>query len=251
MVLPWVLTAQYIPADSPEDILKQRQEAFRLIEALEDPFEDSLWYQGRIYDSQLRYKKGTPYFNNNISLLGSVTYNGKLYEDLLLCYNLVTDELILWSQRKSYNMIQVVLNKYDLERFSLNSQGNNYHFRTHTEMKPIHDRLKEGYYEVICDDILKMYVKHKKILFFNDFDADPFSYRYEKQVYLILNGEINAVDSRREFLRAFQEHKKSLRKYLRRAHINFEKSGTQILIDLCAYSKSLLDHQEPGIERNN
>ncbi|HEC41774.1 MAG TPA: hypothetical protein ENI20_02985 [Bacteroides sp.] len=250
MFLPWVLSAQYVPTDSPEDILKQRQEVFGLIEALEDPLEDSLWYQGRIYDYQLRSRNGTPYFENSTSLAGSLSYNGELFEDLLLGYNLETDELILWKISNSFNTIQVVLDKYYLERFSLNSQGNYYHFQSHTEIKPIHNRLKEGFYEVVYDDILKMYVKHKKILFFNDFDADPFSYQYEKQVYLVLNGEIHVVDNRRNYLRAFKEHKKSLRKYMRRAHINFEKSGTQSLIDLCAYSKSLLDHQEPGIESN-
>ncbi len=249
MILPWVLSAQYMPADSPEDILKQRQEVFGLIEALEDPLEDSLWYQGRIYDFQGRSNNGTPYFENSTSLPGYLTYNGKLHEDLLLFYNLVTDELILRNSN-STNTIQVVLDKYFTERFSLISHGNYYHFQTHTEVKPIHDRLKEGFYEVIYNDILKMYVKHKTILFFNDFDADPFSYRYEKQVYLIFDGEIKVVDSRRNYLKAFKEHKKPLRKYIRRAHINFEKSGTQSLIDLCAYSKSLLDQQEPGIEKN-
>jgi hypothetical protein len=84
MVLPWVLSAQYIPADSPGDILKQRQKVFSFIEDLEDPYEDSLWYQGRIYDYQLRSKNGTPYFDNSMTLLGNLTYNEKRYEDLLL-----------------------------------------------------------------------------------------------------------------------------------------------------------------------
>lgn len=250
MVLPWVLSAQGIPADSPEDILKLRQEYFRSIEAREDPFEDSLWYQGRIYDFELKSKNGTPYFDNIISLAGNVTYNGKLYEDLLLGYNLVTDELILWKKSNSFNSIQVVLNKYNLERFSLNSHDSFYHFQAHTERTPIHDQLKEGFYEVIYDDQLKMFVKHNKILFFYEMDADPFSYRSEKQVYLILNGEIHVVDSRRDYLKAFKEQKTSLRKYMRRSNINFEKSGTQVLIDLCDFTKSLLDNQNIEIEKN-
>jgi len=189
----------------------------------------------------LRSNQGTPYFNNSVSLAGSLTYKGKLHEDLVLSYNLITDELILLDRGNTSNIIQIELNKYYVDRFSLNYHGNYYHFRMHSEMKPIHDQMKEGFYEVIYDDVLRMFVKHKKILFFDVSESNPNSYKYEKQVYLILNGDINVVKSRRDYLKAFQQQKKPLRKYMRRANINFEKSGTQILTALCAYSKSLLD----------
>ena len=250
IVLSCVLPAQNIPADSPEEILKQRQEVFSQIKALEDPLEDSLWYQGRIYDFVLRSKTGTPYFQNIQTLTGSLTYNGKLHKDLILSYNLVLDELIILKKTDRVNMMQLVLNKYYVERFSLKYSDNYYHFRMHSEMKPIHDQLKEGFYEEIYDDEVRMFVKHKKQLYFNDTNFDPFSYQYESQVYLIVDGKIYDVDNRRDYLKAFQDYKKSLRKYMKQASINFEKSGTQALFSLCAYSKSLLENQDTGIERN-
>ena len=250
IVLSCVLYAQNIPADSPEEILKQRQEVFSQIKALEDPFEDSLWYQGRIYEFDLKSKTGTPYFLNIQTLPGSLTYNGKLHENLLLRYNLIMDELIILKKADRANMIQLVLNKYYVERFSLMYSGNYYHFRMHTEMKPIHDELKEGFYEVIYDDEVRMFVKHKKESSYNPTDFDPYSYKYKSQVYLILAGRIYDVDSRRDYLKAFQDYKKSLRKYMKQASINFEKSGTQDLIALCAYSKLLLENRDAGLERN-
>ena len=109
-------------------------------------------------------------------------------------------------------------------------------------MKPINDQLKEGFYEVVYDDELRMFVKHNKELFFDATKTDHYSYQYEKQVYLVLAGKIYVIDSRKDYLRAFQDLKKPLRKYIRQTNINFEKSGTQILFALCAYSQSLLDH---------
>jgi hypothetical protein len=237
-----VVSAQTLPADSPGDILKQRQEAFEKIKALQNPFEDSLWYQGRIYEFELRAQIGTPYFLDKGTLEGNLTFKGKVYEDLLLSYNLVMDELIIEKKVDITSSIKLVLNKYFVEEFTLRAYGNHYHFRLHTEIKPIHDKLKEGFYEVAYDDDLMMLVKHQKVLLFDASRSDHYSYQGEKQVYLILAGRIFKVDSRRDYLQAFQEHKKSLRKYLRRSKINFEKSGTQTLSALCAYSKSLLDH---------
>jgi hypothetical protein len=242
MVLPFVVSAQTIPADPPEEILKRRQEVFRQIEALENPFEDSLWYQGRIYEFELRSRIGTPYFLDIGNLTGKLTYNGKVYENLLLSYNLVMDELIIEKQVYKTNMIKLVLNKYYVEEFTLRRYGNNYYFRMNSEMKPIHDQLKEGFYEVVYDDELMMLVKHKKALVFDASRFDHYSYQEEKQVYLILAGRIYDVDRRRDYLKAFQDYKKSLLKYMRHSNINFEKSGTQALSALCAYSKSLLNH---------
>lgn len=241
IVLSCVLSAQNIPAFSPEDILEKRQEVFRQINALDDPFEDSIWYQGRFYEFKIRSRIGTPYFLDIVMIPGSLTYNGKLHENLSLSYNLVTDELILWKKDDRGNMDLIVLNKYFVESFNLEQSGNYFHFRLHSEMNPIHDQFKEGFYEVVYDDELRMFVKHKTVLFFNASDIDPNSYRYEKQVYLIFDGEFYVVDNRRDYLKAFQDYKKYLRKYMRQRNINFEKSGTQALVDLCAYSTSLLD----------
>jgi len=241
MLLPFVLSAQNISFDSPEEILKQRQEVFRMIKALEDPFEDSLWYRGRIYEFELRSQIGTPYFFNIRTLPGSLTFNGKSYEDLILSYNLVMDELILLVKVSNLNMIQIVLNKNFVERFTLSHYGSDYHFRLHRDMDSIHNQLDEGFYEVVYDDELRMFVKHKKELFFDASKTDHYSYRDKKQVYLILAGKIHVIDSRRDYLKAFQDYKKSLRKYMREVNIKFENSGTEILFDLCAYSKALLD----------
>ena len=153
IILSGVLYAQNLPDYSPEDILKQRQEVFTQIKALKDPYEDSLWYQGRIYEFDLKSRIGTPYFLNIQTLPGSLTYNGKLHENLLLRYTLITDELIILKKAEKANMIQLVLNKYYVERFSLMYSGNSYHFRIHNEMKPIHDKLKEGFYEVILNPL--------------------------------------------------------------------------------------------------
>lgn len=241
IVLSWALSAQDIPVVSSKDILNQRQEVFNQINALENPYEDSLWYQGRIYEFELKSKTGTPYFLNIGMMDGSLTYNKKLHEELNLSYNLIMDELILWRIGSVGESIPIVLNKYLMDRFTLKHNGNDYHFRLHTEMKPIHDQLKEGFYEVISDDELRMFVRHNKELAYDGTDR-KYSYGYEKQVYLILDEKMYAINNKRDYLNAFHDHKKALRKYMSQANINFNKSGTQDLFELCTYSKSIL-HQ--------
>ncbi len=238
---PDVLLAQTIPAVSPVAILKHRQEVFNQINALENPFEDSLWYQGRIYEFEVKSRLGTPYFLDNITLPGSLTYNGKLYENLILSYNIVIDELILWTKSDNGNMLQVVLNKYYIEKFTLSHSGKSYNFRLITETKPIYDHLKEGFYEVIYEDELSMYVRHKTKLYNNNSNLDN-SYKYEKQVYLVLDGKVYVINKRRNYLNAFRDHKKLLHKYMRQEKINFGKSESKYLNALCKYNKSLLDN---------
>lgn len=235
------LSAQDLPAVSPEEILKQRQEVFSQIIALEDPNKDSLWYQGRIYEFELKSKTGTPYFLNIGMMDGGLSYNKKLHEELKLSYNLIMDELILWTIGSGGESTPIVLNKYLVDRFALKHKGNDYHFRLNSEMNPIHDQLKEGFYEMINDDELGMYVKHKNELVYNASDRD-YSYENEKQVYLILDEKIYVINNKRDYLNAFQEYKKPLRKYMSKANINFNKSDTQVLFELCRYSKSFL-HQ--------
>ena len=242
LVLPFAVSAQIIPDDYTEDALKSRQAAFELINAMEDPIEDSLWYQGRIYEFELGSRIGTPYFLDIVTHAGELTYNGKVYEDLLLSFNLVLDELIIEKKVNKTNTIKLVLNKYFVEDFTLIRYGYNYHFRLHTEMKPIHAQLEEGFYEVVYDDELMMFARHKKELFFDASKFDHYSYQGEKQVFLVLAGKIYKINNRRNYLKAFQDYKKPLRKYMKQAKINIEKSGTQALSALCEYSKSLLDN---------
>lgn len=241
IVLSGMLSAQSLPAISPEEILEQRQKGFNQINALEDPLDDSLWYHGRIYEFDIRTQSGTPYFFNIGTFPGSITFNKKHHEDLILSYNLIIDELIIWEKGSSGNMMQLVLNKYFVDRFTLMHRGNYYHFRMQTETNPLHEELKEGFYEVVYDDELSLLVKHKKVLSF-DATNDTKSYQYEKQTYLIRDGEFYKVDSRRDYLNAFQDNKNALRKYMRQEKINYKKTGTQGLYDLCSYSKSLLYH---------
>lgn len=239
MLLPAVLSAQNIPVDSPVEILKHRQEVFNRINALENLSEDNLWYHGRMYEFEIKSRLGSPYFLDEITLPGSLTYNGKVYEDLMLSYNLVMDELILWTKGDKGNMMQIVLNKYFVEKFTLSYSVNSYTFRLNSEMNPIHDQLKEGFYEVIIDDEFSMFVRHNIKLYNNNYNID-YSYKYEKQVYLMLDGKVCLIKKRRNYLNAFRDHKKSLRKYMRQEKINFGKSETQYLYALCVYSKSLL-----------
>ncbi len=250
LILQYMVSAQILPVDSPEEILEQRQKVFTDIN-LENPYEDSLWYRGRIYEFDIGSHIGTPYFLDIGILAGKLTFKGKLHENLRLSYNLVTDELIIEEYDSENNMTLLVLNKYFVEDFTLTHYGQNYLFRMNTEMKPIHDKLEEGFCEVIYDDELQMFVRHKKVLFFDASKYDHYSYKDENRVYLIVAGKLYRVNSRRDYLRAFQVDRKSLRRYMRQANINFEKSGTKSLSALCAYSKSLLDNQTTGIEENN
>jgi hypothetical protein len=96
-----------------------------------------------------------------------------------------------------------------------------------------------------------MFVRHKKVLLFDASKYDHYSYKDENRVYLIVAGKIYHVSSRRDYLRAFHDNRKSLRRYLRQANINFDKSGTKSLSALCEYSKKLLDNKATGIEGDN
>ena len=201
---------------------------------------DGLWYHGRIYEFELKAKLGTPYFLDFKTMPGSLTYNKKLHTDLTLSYNLIMDELILWGTGSGGKSPPIVLNKYSVEKFTLKKDGRNYHFRLNTEMKPIHDHLKEGFYEVIYDDKLSMFIKHKMKLSTDPGNLDKF-YESEKQIYLILEGNIFVINNRGDYISAFQDHEKSLRKYMRQRSINFDRSDTQVLIELCNYSKTFLN----------
>jgi len=239
LLIPLVVSAQNLTVESAEEILTGRQEVFREINARENPFEDSLWYHGRIYEYTLGSKLGTPYYLDLAALKGTITYQGREYEDLLLSYNLVMDELILKKKINKTNSIELVLNKYYVEGFVLEHFNNYYNFILHTDLRPIHSHLQEGFYELVYDDELKMLVRHKKILFFDAGKSDHYSYQHEKKIYLILDAEIHDVTRRRDFLNVFVNNKKSLKKYMRQADMNYEKAGTHALSALCSYSKSL------------
>lgn len=115
-------------------------------------------YNGSEYVQYLHLlKEGFPYFDTTLITRGSVFYNEMEYHDVPMLYDIVRDELIVQHFNKVF-LIQLVKSK--VTWFSLHG-----HYFIHMLGDSISNsprRLKNGFYDLVYDGKVKLYVKRAK-----------------------------------------------------------------------------------------
>lgn len=78
-------------------------------------------YNGPLYDYYPRpFTDGHPFFQSDSSSAGSVTYDGLKYDDILMNYDIIRDELIIFHPIGNYpvNLIKSKIDSFSLESHS-------------------------------------------------------------------------------------------------------------------------------------
>jgi len=187
-------------------------------------------YHGAEYIRNGQKSIGFPYFVSDNMQNGSVYYQGVLYSNVNLFYNLISDELIV--NNYPHNA-QITLSPVKADSFSINN-----HFFVLLPATKTNGLTNSGYYEVLYYGEPGLFAKREKRLVVGSGSLDTKYIQYETY-YIRIRNEFHPVDGKSAFLDLFKDQETALKKYIRGNKLNFKKDLESSLINTTIYYSRL------------
>ncbi|MBO9703154.1 MAG: hypothetical protein J7604_23270 [Sporocytophaga sp.] len=166
-------------------------------------------YSGSLYVGLSVKTKGFPFFKNEKVTVGNILYDDLYYQNVLLLYDIIRDEVIVEDYSK-LNLLKLSGEK--ISQFS---------FPGHLFIKLTKDTSEysipeTGFYELLNNGITKVYVKRKKTIQEVNSNGIIINEIEEKNFYYINIGNgYFPVKSKASLLNVLKEHKKELSRYMK------------------------------------
>jgi len=225
------LPPRAFPQDHPADSVFLQQAVANLSQAYKKETAENLrLYNGTEYLRQGHGVKGFPFFQSADKLMGDVFYDGTLYRDVPMQYDLEEDNLVI-SDYSGNVFIRLVKEKVryfimDGHRFVL---------------LPAAEGLSQpGFYEELYAGKIHAYVKRQKkmALSVNASDNDA-AYLPVAGYFIEKQGIFYGISSERSALSVLNDKKELLKKYIRSNKLNFKKHPEIFIARLSDYYTQL------------
>lgn len=187
-------------------------------------------YNGPLYAGYDHHAQGHPFFNSNTTLTGSITYDGILYPQIPLYYDLEKDIVIIPDRR---NTTQIHLLSEKLTAFTVD--GHPFiHLLPDSTAK---DAPPPGFYELLYKGKMTALARHKKqVQSFGKPEDNLSRYQQYDSWYLEHDGKYYAIRKQRDLITILGKTQKDL---LKKNNIEFKKNPADALTKTAAfYSQS-------------
>ncbi|WP_153799802.1 hypothetical protein [Foetidibacter luteolus] len=228
-ILPLTIAAQQ-PTDSLETVAGV-EHAIQLYHDFLSP-ETSLYNGIEYVDYAHLLKEGHPFFDASAFAKGSLVYNGIMYNDVELLYDVVKDEAILHAP--GY-IAKMQLLKERVSSFSIGSR----HFVRHVQ-DSLHASPPTGFYNVLYDNGIQLYQKKIKTVQENISTNQLERYIAETTGYFLKKGNAwYAVNSKGAVLSALKDKKKELQQLIKQQNLDIRHNKEEALKQIVAYYNSI------------
>ncbi len=191
-----------------------------------------LLYNGSEYIDFDRSIKGNQYFESEDWEEGNIFYDGQLYKQVFLRYDLYDDVVITehFDRRGYYAKVQLIgekINYFDL-------LGHHFiHIEPNSAAVTV---LRTGFYDLIFDGQVKVMVRRiKEIQQSTSTTNFREEFRQRNRIYLHKDDLYYSVKSKRSVIKVLKDQKKELRRFARRSHLNFKEDRENSIAKLAAH----------------
>jgi hypothetical protein len=187
-------------------------------------------YKGAEYTSYYPHTAGSPFFMSDSLQWGMVSYDGILYPDLQLKYDLASNELLL--QAPQQLLIKLAPEKVD--SFIIDD-----HAFIKVTGDSSHKIMPPDFYERLYTGSMVVWLKPRKqaARTFNPADPDRF---VQYDTYSIeTNGQYRTVANEKDLLALFGDQRTPIKKYLRKEGVSFKKEPGVAIVKAVTYYDSL------------
>lgn len=194
--------------------------------------EDAHLYTGEEYTGYEKNIKGYPFFISPLMQNSDIFYNGSLYQNVPLLFDIVRQEIVI--NRYNQNFRIKLLNE-KIKYFTL--AGHRFENITVTEGKD--ENIVNGIYDIVLNGKVSVLVKRIKLIKYPFKAEDPPGF-VEEDVFCIRNGNnMYAVDNRNTLLQALNDKKELIKTYIRKNKLKFKKNMEKELIMTAVYYSTL------------
>jgi len=189
-------------------------------------------YHGREFIRNGQKATGFPFYESDNLMASSVFYQGTIYPNQNVYYNIVSDELI--TNNYPHNAF-IVLSPEKVDSFVI---GN------HVFVPLVSDKSNhlenDGYYDQLYAGEPGLYAKREKRLVVGS-GSEETRYIQHDDYFIKLKNVFYAVDGKKELLDILKDQGEALKKYIRTNKLNFKKDLESSLVLTTTYY-SLLKH---------
>lgn len=194
--------------------------------------ENLLLYNGTEFTAAYRSSAGHPFFEYSEAQKGDIFYDGVLYPDMRLSYDLVHDEVIFVTPAKNLN-VKLVTQK--INRFSIQ---NHLFVRVSGNSNAINPP-PDGFYELAYDGTYSVLIKRKK--YFDQATREDIPSKFIQSIdyYIRKDDTYFAIDNKRSLLAVCKDRKAEVIKFMQRENLNFKKYPGKTTIKVIEYYSQL------------
>jgi hypothetical protein len=193
----------------------------------------SYLYNSIAYERYWNGMVGHPFFISEEFRQGSLYYNGVLYEEVPLMYDISRDQLVTKNFSKELNV------KLLAEKVSGFSIGKNNFIRVVTDSSNV-SSIPAGFYEKLYQGTVTVLGKYEKKVEYSLRETEKITKLIEHDHYFIeQNGKYHLITGESDLLSLFKEQRGELRKFLNRREINFKKDPGGAIVQAVIYYEQL------------
>jgi hypothetical protein len=196
--------------------------------------ENSHLYSGSEYVSPVYNREMHPFFQTFEFSNAEIYYEGVLYTNIPAMYDILKDEVVINRYQQNF---RIVLNGDKISSFSILG-----HFFVRLLQDSLNQGfIKTGFYDRLYNGRVRTYVQRRKKLEENIIQNQSVFKIVEADRYLVERDKIfYAVNGRKNLLNALGDHKKEIRKYLRKNKISFYANKENTILLASQYHDQLV-----------
>ncbi len=194
--------------------------------------EDALLYAGEEYIKYVANIQGHPFFNNDQMHNSEIFYDGILYKNIPLMYDLVRQEVVISNYNKS-NRMKLLTEK--IKYFTL--QGHT--FKNFFSIEGSDANVTNTIYDEVFNGKASVLIKRVKYVKIAIRAEDPTSFKQLDEFYIRNGKSLYAVANKNAVIQAFNDKKQLLKIFIRKNRLKYKKNIEKDLVMTAAYYSTL------------
>jgi hypothetical protein len=191
-------------------------------------------YSGKVHYPHPKFiEGGHAFFLSSEYQTGTVTYEGYVYWNIVLMYDIIRDELLLQHFDK---VTSIVLDPEKVDAFSF--LGHNYIDIKEAEAKE--NNLSTGYYDVLYQGKVTLLAKRYKTVTENLSQAGiERSVKQYNRYYLLKDSVYTLLKNKKSLIKLLKSTQSQNQQYIKSNQLNFRKDEENAILSLVRYHDSI------------
>jgi hypothetical protein len=194
---------------------------------------DGALYNGISFEKYWYGTKGTPFFKTEDFVTGNIYYDGTLYENVLLNYDMMRDQVVVKSIN---NHLPFVAISERISRFTLGADT----FIRIENPSNENGVPVTGFYEVLYEGsvtvLSRKFRKIDDVVSSGEHSTRFFEYA---EYFIGKDGMFRRINAQKDIQDVFSEKKKEMRQFLNNSKLSMKKNPESLLTQAAAYYEQL------------
>jgi len=192
---------------------------------------DQGFYTGKVWSNKYRRINGDQFLFYNYFLPGTVSTKGKTYKNLLIRYDIYSDEIMILVNRDEI----LQLNKEIIDSFTINFENKVFRF---TKIQEGLESLK-GYFYVLYKQESALYIKHKKEISPDITEKSDGEFIQTYKIYFVKDSVVYPIATKNDLNKALYSYNVQIGNFLKSNKLKVSKKKPESFIPVFRFYDSI------------